>query len=95
MLQSDLPKHLKALKAFTGLMDLRISSAEVNGHIGLDPADARAKCKSIISGIASRISVKKSCTVDRAQEDLFSYLVEAHTKIDKGTMDGLSGKLFS
>ena len=95
MLQADLAKHTKALKTFTGIMDLKISTAEVNAHIGLSPADARAKCKETVKSIASKIATKKNCTIDRAQEDLFAYLVEAYTKIDKATMAALSGKLFS
>lgn len=95
MFQADLPKHLKALKIFTGLMDLKISNAEVNDHIGLGDAEARAKCKTTVLAIAGRISVKKACTIERAQEELFAYLVDAYKKIDKVTMATLSGKLFS
>jgi ABC-type dipeptide/oligopeptide/nickel transport system ATPase component len=95
MLQGDLPKRLKELKTFIGLLDLKVSSAEVNAHVGMSPGDARAECKRTISGIAKQISTKKSCTVERAQEDLFSYLVDAYSKTDTATMAGLSGKLFA
>lgn len=95
LLQSNLPKHLKELKEFTGLMDLKISTAEVNEHIGLNPADGRAKCKNVVEKIAARMALKRNCTKERAQEDLFAYLVEAYSKSDKATMAALSGRLFS
>ena len=95
MLQKDLPKHLGALKAFTGVMDLKISNAEVNEHIALSDSDARSKCKQTVAKIANQIASKKSCTPDRASEELFFYLVDAYTKIDKSTMAALTGKLFT
>ena len=95
LLRKDLPKFLPALRSFTTVMDLKISIAEVNDHIGLSEAAARDKCKSIVEKIAGRISKKKSCTIDRAREELFAFLVEEHTKMDKATMAALAGKLFS
>jgi ABC-type cobalamin/Fe3+-siderophores transport system ATPase subunit len=95
LLQADLAKALPALKAFTGVMSLKVSNAEVNDHIGLSPSDARKKCKQIVDGISSRIALKKACTPDRAREELFAFLVEEYTKLEKQTMAALAGKLFS
>jgi ABC-type cobalamin/Fe3+-siderophores transport system ATPase subunit len=95
LLRQDLPNVLPALKIFTGVMDLKISVADVNEHNGLTDSEARAKCKQTVDKIATAISAKNASTVERAREDLFAFLVQQHTLTDKATMAALSGKMFS
>ncbi|PHV14644.1 ATP-binding protein [Janthinobacterium sp. BJB303] len=94
-LRESMVKHLADLKKFTGVMDLKISNAEINDHVGLADGEMRDACKKTVDKVAERIAQKKSCSVDRAREELFSFLVEEYIKKEKTVMATLAGRLFN
>lgn len=91
----DIKKHLAGINQYCGVMNLKVSAAVARKYIGLQGRALREECKRIVNEISSDIANKKSCSVERAEEDLFAYLVKEYWPTDKRTMDRLAGRLFS
>ncbi|MDM8350503.1 AAA family ATPase [Pseudomonas sp. sp1636] len=91
----DLKKHLAGINQYCGVMNLKVSAAVARKYIGLQGKPLRDECKRIVDMISSDIANKKSCSIERAGEDLFAYLIKEYWPTDKQTMDRLAGKLFS
>lgn len=95
LLRADLSNHTTGLKNYTGVTNLRISHAAVNAHVGKTGRAERDTCKTTFDTIAESIASKKSCSSERAREDLFGYLVKCTHASDPNTINMLCGKLFS
>lgn len=95
LFRTDLNKHLNEVQRLTGLMNLKISQALVNAHVGKKGKDQRATCKTTIDNIAVAIASKKIWSEDRAREVLFGYLVYSTMNTNQSNMQQLCGKLFN
>lgn len=95
LLRTDLSKHTNGIKKYTGITNLKITNASANAHVGKTGKDQRSTCKSTFDNIAEAISKLKSCSLERAREDLFGYLVKCSHENDPSAINGLCGRLFS
>lgn len=94
LLAQDLKRHLTGVREYCGVMDLKVNAATASSYVGLQGRALREACKRIVDSISSDIARKRSCSVERASEDLFSYLVKEYWIIDRPTMDRLAGISF-
>jgi len=93
-LETDLSKHLKGIQTFTGATGLKIPKSLATQHKGLTGKPLREKCKSTIDSISKSISQLTSNSIEKAREDLMSYLIKSHIADDPNEMNKIMGICF-